>query len=156
VYWKNNGKTGRLTGLRDRAYSGTSHEPSGSAGVPPAPWNCSHYSTGPASREPKTGTRRRDASAPRNSPLRKGGRDGRCRMASGKRMSAAFCRKPPRPVGNENRPRDDDRDKVVLTLTQFLLIILMPNRTICSQYSEPPNSNFLYGIVFHNHQHVRM
>ena len=40
--------------------------PPGSAGVPPAPWNCSHYSTGPASREPKTGTRRRDASAPRN------------------------------------------------------------------------------------------
>jgi tRNA dimethylallyltransferase len=43
-----------------------SHESPGSAGVPPAPWNCSHYSTGPASREPKTGTRRRDAGAPRN------------------------------------------------------------------------------------------
>ena len=42
------------------------HEPPGSAGVSPAPWNCSHYSTGPASREPKTGTRRRDACAPRN------------------------------------------------------------------------------------------
>ena len=47
-------------------YFSPSHEPPGSAGVPPAPWNCSHYSTGPASREPKTGTRRRDASAPRN------------------------------------------------------------------------------------------
>jgi len=34
--------------------------------------------------EPKTGTRRRDASAPRNSPIRKAAA-GRCRMASGKR-----------------------------------------------------------------------
>jgi hypothetical protein len=45
---------------------GPAHEPPGSAGVSPAPWNCSHYSTGPASRDPKTGTRRQYASAPRN------------------------------------------------------------------------------------------
>jgi hypothetical protein len=30
-------------------------------------------------------------------------------MASGKRLSAAFCRKPLRPVGNENRARVADR-----------------------------------------------
>ena len=41
---------------------------------------------------------------------------GRCRIASGKMMSAAFCRKPLHPVGNENLSRvadpavRDDRD----------------------------------------------
>ena len=33
---------------------------------------------------------------------------GRCRVASGKMMSAAFCRKPLRPIGNENPSRDGD------------------------------------------------